>query len=145
MNRVAKGVKDIFVSKNFLLFILIGVVNTFNGTLASSVLANWLQPNLAFVIGYMFGLVIAYILNSKFNFKESMSYEKLIKFAVSYIPNFIIQNMVVIIMYNVFGVNKIVVYMVAAIIGVPLTYLFIKFYAFLYLSLNILSFIWMSK
>lgn len=130
MNKVTKGVKDIFVSKNFLLFILIGIVNTFNGTLASSVLSNWLQPNLAFVIGYMFGLVIAYILNSKFNFKERMSYEKLIKFAISYIPNFLIQNIVVIITYNIFGIDKVISYMVAAIIGVPITYLFIKFYAF---------------
>lgn len=130
MNRVTKGIKDTFVSKNFLLFILIGVVNTFNGTLVASVLSNWLQPNLAFIIGYMFGLIIAYILNSKFNFKESISCEKLIKFAVSYVPNFVIQNIVVIIMYNVLGINKIVAYMIAAAIGVPLTYLFIKFYAF---------------
>ncbi|MGG7153651.1 GtrA family protein, partial [Clostridium neonatale] len=53
-----------------------------------------------------------------------------IKFAISYIPNFIIQNIVVIIVFNIFNYDKIIAYILAAIIGVPVTFVLMKFFVF---------------
>lgn len=130
MKELCKHIKNTFFSKNFILFVIIGVFNTFNGTLVSYVLSLCLQPNLAFVVGYIISLCIAYMLNSVFNFKQKMSLQALIKFCISYIPNFIIQNITVIIVYNILGWYKLIAYALAAIIGIPVTYLFLKFFAF---------------
>ncbi|WP_270566981.1 GtrA family protein, partial [Clostridium beijerinckii] len=62
--------------------------------------------------------------------KEKLQLNKFIKFAISYIPNFIIQNIVVIIVFNLMGLNKLIAYLLAAIIGVPITFILMKFFAF---------------
>ena len=129
MENVIQKFKDIFYSKQFIIFVLIGIVNTFNGTVFSYIYSSFLSANIAFLPGYISGLLISYILNSFITFKEKLSFQKLIKFTVSSMPNFIIQYMVVIIC-NMMGFNKLFAYMLAAIIGVPITFLLLKFFAF---------------
>jgi len=129
MENVIQTLKDIFYSKQFIIFVLIGIVNTFNGTVFSYIYSSFLSANVAFLPGYISGLLISYILNSFITFKEKLSFQKLIKFTVSSMPNFIIQYMVVIIC-NMMGFNKLFAYMLAAIIGVPITFLLLKFFAF---------------
>ena len=82
------------------------------------------------MLGYISGLIIAYILNSFITFKERLSFKKFSKFAVSYIPNFIIQNVVVILIFNVLGLHKLLAYTLAAVIGIPITFVLLKFFAF---------------
>jgi putative flippase GtrA len=129
MENVIQKFKDTFFSKQFIIFVLIGIVNTFNGTIFSYIYSNFLSANVAFLPGYISGLLISYILNSFITFKEELSFQKLIKFTVSSIPNFIIQYIVVIIC-NIMGLNKLFAYMLAAIIGIPVTFLLLKFFAF---------------
>ena len=123
-------IKTNFLNKQFAIFIIIGIINTFNGSLFAFIYSQFMQANLAFVVGYISALSIAYILNSVFAFKERLSFIKLIKFAISYIPNFILQYIVVFIMYNLLGLMPIIAYVSAAIIGVPVTFLFLKLFAF---------------
>ena len=120
----------IFLSKEFILFVIIGVINTFNGVIFSMIYSKFLDANLAFVVGYISGLFISYILNSYVTFKEKLEFSKFIKFAISYIPNFIIQNIVVLVVFNIMGLNKLIAYILAAIIGVPVTFILMKFFAF---------------
>ncbi|WP_297426451.1 GtrA family protein [Clostridium sp.] len=122
--------KETFFTKKFIIFLIIGVINTFNGTLFSYIYSSFLNGNIAFVSGYISGLFISYILNSLITFKEKLNFKKFIKFAISYIPNFIIQNIVVIIIFNILGLNKLIAYVLAAIIGVPVTFILMKFFAF---------------
>lgn len=119
-----------FLSREFMLFILIGCINTFNGISFSWLYSLILNPNLAFVIGYITSLTIAYILNSKINFKQPLSLNKYIKFCISYIPNFIIQNAIVFLVYNILGIHKLIAYAMAAIIGIPITFICVKLFAF---------------
>lgn len=129
MDNVIQKFKDTFYSKQFIIFVLIGIVNTFNGTVFSYIYSSFLSTNIAFLPGYISGLLISYILNSLITFKEKLSFQKLIKFTVSSIPNFIIQYIVVI-TSNMLGLHKLFAYMLAAIIGVPVTFLLLKFFAF---------------
>lgn len=123
--------KKHFLSKEFFLFLIIGCVNTFNGTFFA-----WLysfavpDANLSFNIAYITSNIIAYWLNSKFIFHEPLSRNRCIKFFISYIPNYIIQNVIVIIFYNFLGFPPIVSYLIAAILGVPVTFLAVKLFAF---------------
>jgi len=135
MNNLQQKFKDTFLSKQFIIFILIGIVNTFNGTIFSYLYSNFLIANIAFFPGYISGLLISYILNSFITFKENLNFRKLIKFIISSLPNFIIQYIVVIICNNL-GLHKLFTYMLAAIIGVPITFLLMKFFTFKKTSTN---------
>lgn len=129
MNLIEK-LKKTFFNKEFILFVIIGVINTFNGVVFSFIYSSLLNENLAFVLGYISGLIVSYILNSYITFKEKLSFTKFIKFGVSYIPNFIIQNIVVLITFNIMGLHKLIAYCLAAIIGIPVTFILLKFFAF---------------
>lgn len=127
---IMDNLKKIFLNKEFILFIIIGVINTFNGVVFSFIYSSLLNENIAFILGYISGLAVSYILNSYITFKEKLAFAKFIKFAISYIPNFIIQNIVVIITFNILGLHKLIAYCLAAIIGIPVTFILLKFFAF---------------
>ncbi|WP_024615558.1 GtrA family protein [Clostridium sp. Ade.TY] len=130
MGTLIKKIKNIFFNKEFILFVIIGVINTFNGVVFSYIYSSFLNENVAFVVGYISSLVISYILNSYVTFRERLEFKKFIKFAISYIPNFIIQNIIVLIVFNMMGFDKLIAYALAAIIGVPVTFICMKFFAF---------------
>ena len=127
---IINQIKKTFLNKEFIIFIIIGVINTFNGVVFSYIYSKLLNENIAFIFGYISGLIIGYILNSYITFKEKLSIIKFIKFATSYIPNFIIQNLVVIIAFNILGINEIIAYALAAIIGIPVTFILLKYFTF---------------
>lgn len=129
MNNHTKKIKDAFLSKQFIIFIIIGIINTFTGTVFSYIYSSFLSVNIAFLPGYASGLLISYLLNSLITFKEKLNFQKFIKFTISTIPNFIVQYIIVIIC-NIIGLHKLFAYMLAAIIGVPITFLLLKFFAF---------------
>lgn len=130
MDNIVQKFKNTFYTKEFVTFLIIGVINTFNGTVFSYLYSSFLNENIAFIVGYISGLIISYLLNSLITFKEKLQLNKFIKFALSYLPNFIIQNVVVIIVFNLMGLNKLIAYLLAAIIGVPITFILMKFFAF---------------
>lgn len=121
---------DIFFKKEFIIFLIVGVINTFNGTLFSFLFSMIMQANVAFACGFVTSLTINYILNSFITFKESLNFNKFIKFCISYIPNFLVQFLSVYIIYNRLGYDKIIAYIAAAVIGIPVTFILLKFYAF---------------
>ncbi|CUU48079.1 MULTISPECIES: GtrA family protein [Clostridium] len=130
MDNIVQKFKNTFYTKEFVTFLIIGLINTFNGTVFSYIYSSFLNENIAFIVGYISGLIISYLLNSLITFKEKLQLNKFIKFAISYIPNFIIQNIVVVIVFNFMGLNKLIAYLLAAIIGVPITFILMKFFAF---------------
>lgn len=119
-----------FMSKEFIAFLIVGVINAINGVLLASLFSLFLNPNLAFIIGYIVSLTISYFLNSILAFREKLAIIKYLKFCLSYVPNFLIQNGLVLLFYNVLGVNKFLVYVIAVVIAVPVTFLLIKIFAF---------------
>lgn len=130
MNSFVEKFKKIFFTQEFLSFVIIGVINTFNGVVFSYIYSSFLNENLAFIFGYISGLIISYFLNSKITFKEELKLIKFVKFAISYIPNFIIQNIVVVLVFNIMGWHKLIAYGLAAAIGVPVTFILMKLFAF---------------
>nr|WP_243159507.1 GtrA family protein [Clostridium sp. SM-530-WT-3G] len=119
-----------FLSKQFFNFLIVGGINTINGILFSYIYSLFLEVNTAFIVGYITSMTISYLLNSTIVFKENMEFYKYIKFCISYIPNFIIQNICVLLFYNMLGWNKLIVFALAAIIGVPVTFVIMKLFAF---------------
>ncbi len=126
-----KKVFCFFFSKKFMIYTLIGTFNTFNCVVFSTLLEMaYVQENLAFAAGYILSLTISYIFNSIFNFKRKLTFLRYGKFLISYIPNFIIQNIVTFIFFNIIELHHIIAYIVAALLGTPVTFLFLKVFAF---------------
>ncbi len=125
-----KKIKDMFVAADFVMFIIIGTINALNGVLFAYGYSFFLADNLAFIVGYISSLTISYFLNSKFTFKKRLTLKRYFKFCISYIPNFIIQNVIVVIFLNILGWYKLIVFALAAIIGTPITFILMKIFAF---------------
>lgn len=122
--------QSLFLNGDFFKFVVIGVINTFNGVLFSSIafiITNY--PFLSFLFGYITSLLIAYLLNSFFIFKSKLNIFKLFKFCISYIPNFLIQTVVVSFLLVSTNIPEVIIYLLAAIVSVPITFLLVKFYA----------------
>ena len=123
--------KQLFVSREFLFFLVIGVFNTFNGSLFAFLYSMMIpSANLAFVAGYLTSLVIAYFLNTWLAFRQKPALSKMIRFVISYIPNFLIQNLIVFFVYNMLHWHQLIAYLLAAAIGVPVTFILLNFFAF---------------
>ncbi len=126
-----KKLIKMFLSLQFIVFLIIGVINTINGIgfayLYSILIEN---VNVAFIVGYLTSLSIGYLLNSWLTFKEPINFKKYIKYCISYIPNFLIQNGFVALFYNILRLEKLLVFCMAAVIGIPVTFLLLKIFAF---------------
>ena len=129
-SRVVAWVVATFLSPMFLRFIVVGVVNTFNGVWLAWVYSLFLQANVAFVIGYLTSVTTSFFLNSWIVFRTHRSLRRYVKFVFSYIPNFTVQNVAVIVVYNILHFDKLIAYIAAAVVGVPITFLVLKFFAF---------------
>lgn len=122
---------NVFWTKQFLTFLFVGLLNVVNGIVVPGVLSYVMNPNIAYALSYLPNLFISYVLNSFFTFEtKKLSIEKCIKFYISYIPNFIIQNVIFAVVYNFLALPRIIAVVLAAVIGLPVTFILLKIFAF---------------
>jgi len=122
--------KTQYLSKQFFLFLCVGAFNTLNGTVLSLLFSTFLHANIAFAAGYIASLIISYFLNSRITFSSQLSFIGIIKYCIAYIPNFLIQNIVVFVLFNLLESPKVIAYAAAAAIGIPVTYALMKCFAY---------------
>ncbi len=121
-----------FLSREFLTFLIVGVINTFAGSLFAMLYRSFI-PNdtVAFVPGYITANILSYFLNSVCTFRDfNFGVVKYLKFLLSSLPNLIIQTVMVAVLSGVFRWPSLIVYLMAAVIGVPVTFVFVKLFAF---------------
>lgn len=119
-----------FFNKNFLIYTLIGTINTFNTAAFSALLALVLEDNISGYLGYILSLSIGYLYNAKMNFHRRVSLREYLRFMVSYIPNFLIYALITTIAISSWEWPPFWSTVFAALAGVPLTYGLMRFYAF---------------
>ncbi len=140
-----KGIMRIaepFLSVQFFTFLVIGVINTLSTTVIATILdfitGAVFSPDMilllerysvTFIIGYVLSLVVSFLLNSHFTFREKPTLKKFIKFPVSYIPNFVIQYLLVWI-FTALNWNRTLAYLIAAVCALPITFLVMKLFVF---------------
>ncbi len=130
MQRLLSGLKHTFVSKKFMGYCLIGIVNTFNTALFSWLAHFRVQENVAAYIGYFISLTINYILNSIIVFKNRLALRRYFRFLISYVPNFFIYTLVSLLTINVMQINQFWATVLATAAGAPVTFVIIKLFAF---------------
>ena len=131
ISELALKFKRTFISKKFIAFCALGVINTFNDSVFSSLYhMAGLQNNIAAVFGYYTALTIAFFLSSRFVFKKGICIKRYIRFLVSYIPNFVIFFLVTFMTINTWGLPQFWGTMLAAVFGGPITFVIMKIYTF---------------
>jgi len=126
----AEKVKKTYFSKEFILFVFCGGMGTLTNFVFSLIISMLLNPSVSYVFGYLISLFVAYSLNAKLIFNDKFSCVGFIKFIVSYIPNFLILFAFVLVFLNLLEWNKVIVYALAGLLGLPVTFLLVKVFAF---------------
>jgi putative flippase GtrA len=127
---VIEKVKNTYFTTDFLLFIFCGGMGTLTNFVFSLIISTRLNPSVSYVLGYGISLFTAYSLNAKLIFRHKITLVEFIKFIVSYIPNFLILFTFVLIFLNLLHWNKVIVYALAGLLGLPVTFLLVKIFAF---------------
>ena len=130
MQKFLTGLRHMFLSKKFMGYCLIGIINTFNTAFFSWLAHLKLQENISAYIGYFILLTINYILNSVIVFKNRLNLRRYFRFLLSYVPNFIIYTLVSLLTINVMQINQFWATMLATAAGAPITFVIIKLFAF---------------
>ena len=145
--RVPDGVMRVlrpFLTVQFFVFMLMGFVNTVfaisvataldilkNAFLAAEnpmrVFIETFRTN--FIVGYAASIVLSFFLNSRFTFHQPPTLRRFLRFPISYIPNFLIQYVLVFVL-TALGMNHTAAYITAAVIGTPVTFISMKFVVF---------------
>jgi len=123
-------IKKTYFTKDFILFVFCGGMGTLVNFIVSLAVSMILNPSVSYVFGYGISLFAAYSLNAKLIFHRKIAYMDFVKFVLSYIPNFLILFTFVLIFLNLLGLNKVVVYALAGLLGLPLTFLLVKIMVF---------------
>ena len=119
-----------FLSRDFLLFVFCGGMGTLTNFVCALAISTQINPTAAYVGGYGLSLFVAYALNALLIFKERLRVFDFVKFVISYIPNFAILFAFVCVFLNIFGWHKVIVYALAAVFGLPVTFILVKLFAF---------------
>jgi putative flippase GtrA len=123
-------IKKTWFTRDFMLFVFCGGMGTLTNFICSLTISTILNPTVSYIFGYGISLFVAYALNAKLIFHRKFSITEFIKFVISYIPNFLILFTFVLIFLNVLHWNKVIVYALAGLLGLPLTFLLVKIFAF---------------
>ncbi len=126
-------------SKEPLRFIFWGGINTLI-TLINTMLLNlcftqveWSTKflgrtiDIPFIIAFIIGIPIAYTTHTIFTFKVRWSWKRLARYPLSSIPNFLLQSALIYVLGELCGLNSYVVYVLAAILPLPIMFFINKF------------------
>jgi len=120
------------IDRNFLLYLLIGVVNTIVGFgLIFFLMYINFKPELANFLGYCVGIIVSFFLNRKFNFKSrGHVIREMRKFGVAMGIAYLVNLFTLIIAIRVFQFNKYIAQIIAGGFYVGIGYLLSKFWVF---------------
>ncbi len=123
-------IKRTFVSKKFIEFCVLGVINTFVHGKFSQYFSYVMQPNVAHIVGFFCSNLIAFFLSSYIIFKKPPSLQRYFRFILSYVPNLIISFLVTFITINTMELPQFWATVIAAAVGGPVTFVIMKIYTF---------------
>jgi len=110
----------------FIKFIAVGVFNTMLGYLLYLLFVTFFSYQVAYSISYIIGIVISYYLNSKFVFRSPLSWKKFLQFPLVYLVQYCCGLLLLYLIINTFGVDKRIAGLLATILTVPITFLFMR-------------------
>ncbi len=131
--KIIEGLKKVartFVSRHFLMYIIIGSFNTLNTAVISHLLSKIIYDYPSSYLAFVIALSIGYVLNAKVNFHHKLMLSEYLKFMSIYIPHFIIFAAISTIALSIWNFPPFWATVTASVAGAPITYLVMRFFAF---------------
>lgn len=115
--------------KEFLRYTVVGCINTLIYYISYLVFMNIFNFSyrISFVAGYVISIISSYFLNTYFTYKEKPSLKKFLIFPLTYIPNFIIQYIGMILLVDHFNMNRKLAPIITAIVSTPITFFVMRY------------------
>lgn len=115
--------------KEFLRYTVVGCINTLIYYISYLVFMNIFNFSyrISFVAGYVISIIFSYFLNTYFTYKEKPSLKKFLLFPLTYIPNFIIQYIGMILLVDHFDMNRKLAPIITAIVSTPITFFVMRY------------------
>ncbi|MEA4875897.1 hypothetical protein SDC9_141832 [bioreactor metagenome] len=117
-------IKEKFLNKQFLTFGIIGGINTILSQVLYVVFVKLnVVVSLSSLLGDVLTMAISYFANMRFTYHEKPSWKSAITFPLSYVPGFIINMLIVVLVADVFHAPKEYAKLVSLPITIPLNYI----------------------
>lgn len=115
--------------KEFLRYTVVGCINTLIYYISYLVFMNIFNFSyrISFVAGYVISIIFSYFLNTYFTYKEKPSLKKFLIFPLTYIPNFIIQYIGMMLLVDHFNMNRKLAPIITAIVSTPITFFVMRY------------------
>lgn len=126
MKKIFYKIKDMFFNKNFIVFVIIGIINTivYNGIYLLSL--NIIHYIIASILAYFISMSVSFILNCKYNFKIKPTIKKYIMFPLSGIPTFFMQTVGLTFFVEVLNISEKIAGFTASLIAIPFSFIIMK-------------------
>ncbi len=121
-------IKEKFFNKQFLVFGIIGVINTLASQLLYMMFVNMnVGVGTSSVLGDVISMVGSYFMNTYFTYKQKPTWKSAVTFPVSYIPGTIISALITMLVVDVFHGPKLWAKAIALPIYFPINYICMSF------------------
>lgn len=75
------------IPKSFLMYVGVGSINTIAHQIVYLNMLNYHNPYFANALGFCASIIVSFYLNTKYTFASDITFDKMIKFPLSYIPH----------------------------------------------------------
>lgn len=129
MDRTFINIKDRGNLVEFVKYAIVGCINTADYYLSYLVFMDIFKFSyrISFVLGYVVSILGSYFLNTYFTYKQKPSVKKFFIFPLTYIPNFIIQYLGIILLVDRLNMSSKVAPVLTAIVATPITFFVMKY------------------
>ena len=129
MDKTFMNIKDRSNLIEFLKYAIVGCINTADYYLSYLIFMDIFKFSykISFVMGYVVSIVGSYFLNTYFTYKQKPSVKKFLIFPLTYVPNFIIQYVGMILLVDRINMSRKVAPVITALIATPITFFVTKY------------------
>ena len=119
--------KNIFFNKTFILFVLIGIVNTLIYNEYYLIGIKFTNYIISSVLAYLISMTCSFFMNTVYNFKIKPTIKKYLLFPISSIPTFICQTFGLSLLVEVFNIPKTYSGFIASLVAIPFSFIIMKY------------------
>ena len=129
MDKTFMNIKDRSNLIEFLKYAIVGCINTADYYLSYLIFMDIFKFSykISFIMGYVVSIVGSYFLNTYFTYKQKPSMKKFLIFPLTYVPNFIIQYVGMILLVDRINMSRKVAPVITALVATPITFFVTKY------------------
>jgi len=107
----------------FARFVICGVINTLTTYLIYLICLYAVRYSMAYTLSFASGIFISYYLNSRYVFREELSWRKALKYPLVYLVQYLLGISSLYLLVELAGVSEVIAPIFVVLITVPVTFL----------------------